>query len=71
MEGMTVIPPSNFEASKHQQEGLVKSSYEVDHMGTNYDQDPKNVSKFQQCLSYANCDKMIKTSLGNVGLMIS
>ena len=29
-------------------------------MGTNYYQDQENTSKFQQCLSYANSDKMIK-----------
>ena len=37
-------------------------------MGTNYDQDPKNVSKCQQCLNYASCDKIIKNSPCNVGL---
>ena len=40
--------------------GLVQSSYELGHMGTNYHQDQENTSKFQQCLSYANSDKMIK-----------
>ena len=39
-------------------------------MGTNYDYDPKNVSKFQWCLSYAICDKMIKNSPCKVGLKI-
>ena len=41
--------PSNFEASQLQQEGfgLVQSSYEFGHMGTNYDPDQKNVLKFQ------------------------
>ena len=29
-------------------------------MGTNYDQDPENALKFQQNLSYASCDRMIK-----------
>ena len=37
-------------------------------MGTNCDQDPKKVSKFQWCLSYASCDEMIKKGLCNVGL---
>ena len=37
-------------------------------MGTNYDQDPKKVSKVQWCLSYASCDEMIKKGLCNVGL---
>ena len=40
-------------------------------MGNNFDQDPKNVSKYQQCLSYASCDKMIKNSLCKVGLITS
>ena len=31
--------------------GLVQSSYELGHMGTNYHQDKENTSKFQQCLS--------------------
>ena len=41
---------------------LVQSSYKFGHMGTNYGQDPKKFSKFQQCLSYASCDEMIKTA---------
>ena len=39
--------PSNFEASQLQQEGLVKSSYEFDRMGTNYDPNQKIFWKFQ------------------------
>ena len=38
-------------------------------MGTNCDLDPKKVSKFQWCLSYASCDEMIEKGLCNVGLM--
>ena len=37
-------------------------------MGTNYDQDPENALKFQQNLSYASCDRMIKKSPCKVGL---
>ena len=48
--------------------GLVQSSYEFGHMGTNCDLDPQKVSKFQWCLSYASCDEMIKKGLCNVGL---
>ena len=43
---------------------------EFGHMGTNFDQDPRNVSKFQHCLSYASCDKIIKNSLSNISLNI-
>ena len=43
--------------------------YEFGHMGTNYNRE-KNGSKFQQYLSYASCDKTIKNSLCNVGLML-
>ena len=31
-------------------------SNEFGHISTNYDQDPKNVSTFLQCLRYASCD---------------
>ena len=47
---------------------LVQSSCKFGHMDTNYDQDPKNVSKCLKCLSYASCDKMIKKSPSKVGL---
>ena len=47
---------------------LVQFLYKFGHMGTNYDKDPKNVSKCQQCLSYASCDEMIKITLCKVGL---
>ena len=40
--------------------GLVQSLNELGHMDTNYDQDPENALKFQQNLSYASCDRMIK-----------
>ena len=49
--------------------GSVQSPYEFGHMGTNCDLDPKKVSKFQWCLSYASCDEMIKKGLCNVGLI--
>ena len=48
--------------------GLVQSSYEFGHMGTNYNQDPENVSKLQQCVSYASCDETIKNRPCKVGL---
>ena len=46
---------------------LVQSSYNFGHRGTNYDQDTKNISKSQQCLSYVSCDQMIKNSPCKVG----
>ena len=49
--------------------GLDQSSWEFGHMGTNCDQDPKKVSKFEWCLSYTSCDEMIKKGPCNVGLM--
>ena len=39
-------------------------------MGTNYDQDLENASKFQQNLSYASYDAMIKNSPCKVGLNV-
>ena len=62
--------PSNFTAPTGRF-GLVQSSYEFGHMGTNYDPDQKNVWKFQKCLSYKSCDEMIKNSPCNVGLRYS
>ena len=48
--------------------GLVQSSNELGHMGSNYEQDPENASEFQQNLSYASCDGMIKNNPCKVGL---
>ena len=49
--------------------GLVQSSNELGHMGSNYEQDPENASEFQQNLSYASCDGMIKNNPCKVGLI--
>ena len=55
------LPTFNFEASQLQQEGLVWSNLHINlHMGSNYDQDPKYISKCLQC--YASFDEMIKNS---------
>ena len=59
---------SEFNPTLH---GRVKSSYKFVHMGTNYDKKPKNVSKCQQCLSYASCHEMIKNSPCKVGLRLN
>ena len=41
---------------------MVQSSYEFGHIGTNFDQDPKKISKFQQSLRYMSCKEMIKNT---------
>ena len=38
-------------------------------MGANYDQDPKNVSKLQKCLSNASCDEMTQNNPSETELM--
>ena len=63
---------SNFEASQLQQEGLVWSNLQMNWVTwvpiINYEQDPENASEFQQNLSYASCDGMIKNNPCKVGL---
>ena len=66
-------PPANFEASQLQQEGLVWSNLQMNWVTwvpiINYEQDPENATKFQQNLSHAICDRMIKNNPCKVGLI--
>ena len=62
--------PINLEASQLEQEGLVWSNLHINFVTwvSTFSKTQKNVSKCQQCLSYASCDKMIKNSQFKVGL---
>ena len=63
----------NFEDSQLQQEGLVWSNLQMNWVTwvpiINYEQDPENATKFQQNLSHAICDRMIKNNPCKVGLI--